>query len=130
MIQAMPTAPLPSLSPELLKRIQAETAHVRIGFPFWLRMFLWANVAAITLGRRIYIDPHYMQRGADRIESLVRHELAHVRQVSQLGIMRFAYRYLQDYVRLRRSGLASGAAYEAIPFEIEARNAERDSALV
>lgn len=118
----------PLLSSELASRIESQSARVRVGFPLWLRMFLWANVAAITIGKRIYIDPRYLQKGADQMERLVRHELTHVRQVAQLGMVRFFFRYIRDYVKLRRSGLDSGAAYEAIPFEVEARLAESDSA--
>ena len=44
--------------------------------------------------------------------------------------MRFLYRYMRDYIRLRRSGLTSHLAYMAIPFEIEARDEERSDEVV
>lgn len=83
------------------------------------------NVLAITLGRRIYLSRELMEKGRERVESTLRHELEHVRQVQQHGLIRFLYIYLRDYVRLRRQGLDSSAAYAAIPFEIEALEAER-----
>lgn len=82
------------------------------------------NVLAITLGRRIYLSRELMGKGRERLESTLRHELEHVRQVQQHGLVPFLYLYLRDYVRLRRQGLNSAAAYAAIPFEIEAREAE------
>lgn len=82
------------------------------------------NVLAITLGRRIYLSRALMEKGRERLESTLGHELEHVRQVQQHGLIRFLSIYLRDYVRLRRQGLASAAAYAAIPFEIEALEAE------
>ena len=120
----------PALNPEIEKRIADYGARVRVGFPFWLRIFLVANVAAITLGRRVYVSPRIAEASLERFERLLRHELAHVRQVRDLGLMRFLYRYMRDYIRLRRSGLTSHLAYMAIPFEIEARDEERSDEVV
>ncbi|MEO8216836.1 MAG: DUF4157 domain-containing protein [Acidobacteriota bacterium] len=116
--------PLPVLSAEMIRFAAEHRATVIIGYPFWLRVFLLSGVVAITLGRRIYVSPRVAARSADAVERLIRHELAHVRQWSRLGLFRFAIRYLGDYLRLRRSGLAAQAAYRAIPFEVEAREAE------
>ncbi len=94
---------------------------LRIGYPWWLRLFLQRDVIAITLGRRIYVRELL---ASARFERLLRHELAHVRQVNQLGLLVFLWRYLTEFaghwVRLR----SSAAAYTAISFEIEARAAE------
>lgn len=116
--------------PERLRTAMAGAGvKVRVGYPWWLRLVLARDVIAITLGRRIYV------RGvlaADAFERLMRHELEHVRQVSELGLLRFLWRYLTEFarhwVRLRNFG----AAYVSISFEIEARRAEEsdvDSAL-
>lgn len=113
-----------SFTPGVEQRIHDYQARVRVGFPFWLRIFLVANVAAITLGRRIYVSPSVAEAGVERLNRLLRHELAHVRQVRELGLIRFLYRYMRDYIRLRRSGLTSHLAYCAIPFEVEAREEE------
>jgi len=99
-------------------------ARIRVGFPFWLAPFMARNVLAITLGRRIYLSGVLLEAGREKLESTIRHELEHVRQVQRHGLIRFLYRYLRDYIRLRRQGLDSSAAYDAIPFEVEARKAE------
>ncbi len=53
--------------------------------------------------------------------TLIAHELVHVRQWAEYGVIGFAYRYVRDYlknlVRLRNHY----QAYLDIPFEIEAR---------
>jgi hypothetical protein len=116
----------PPLSPMLLSRIADSAARVRVGFPWWLRIFVWSNVAAITLGKRIYIAPKMLERKGDQLEALVRHELEHVRQVGRHGLIRFFWIYVRDYIRLRRSGLSAHQAYLAIPFEVEATRAEMD----
>jgi hypothetical protein len=101
--------------------IAATGARVRIGYPWWLRRVLFANVAAITLGRRVWISSTLDERHAARI---VRHELVHVRQFAELGLGRFVWRYVSEYVRNRRRGLSPAAAYAAISFEREAFAAE------
>ena len=57
-------------------------------------------------------------------ESLLRHELTHVRQMGDLGLLRFGWRYLFEYFRNRFSGMAVDAAYRNISFEREAFAAE------
>jgi len=82
------------------------------------------NILAITLGRRIYLSRDLMDRGREKVEATLKHELEHVRQVRENGLIRFLFIYLRDYIRLRRQGLDSSAAYAAIPFEVEARRVE------
>ena len=109
------------LPPNLLAVIAESHAKVRIGYPWWLRPFLMRGVIAITLGSRIYVREAMASASFER---LLKHELAHVRQVHRLGLLRFLWRYLWEYarhwVRLRNGQ----AAYAAISFEIEARAAE------
>jgi hypothetical protein len=105
----------------LTRTIEESRARVCIGYPWWLRPFLMRDVIAITLGRRIYVR-QAMVSGA--FERLLRHELAHVRQVDRLGLMRFLWRYLIEFARNWLRLRNSGAAYAAISFEIEARAAE------
>ena len=97
--------------------------RIIIGYPWWLRLFLARDVVAITLGRRIYVRA---QLEGVAFERLLRHELAHVRQVERLGVLAFLWRYVgefaRNWVRLRNFG----AAYAAISFEIEARAAEEE----
>jgi hypothetical protein len=110
-----------ALPPHLQSLADGADANVRLGFPRWLRPFLMRGVVAITLGRRVYVAAGVAE---DALERIVRHELAHVRQVARLGLPRFLWRYLAEYVRHRRHGLGSHAAYLAISFEVEALAAE------
>lgn len=83
-----------------------------------MRPFLMKGVVAITLGRRIWI------RAGARTDALLRHELTHVRQMRDLGILRFGCRYLREYVRNRVNGMPADDAYRNISFEREAFAAE------
>lgn len=94
-------------------------AIVRVGYPWWLRLFVHRNVAAITLGRRIYI-------AEEASEPILRHELVHVRQAGELGLWRFLWRYIAEYLRNRLRGMDHDQAYRAISFEVEAFAAERN----
>jgi hypothetical protein len=80
---------------------------------------------AITLGRRVYVGPDLLASTEREIAAIVAHEIEHVRQFARVGAARFAWIYLRDYARNRRKGMTAFAAYEAIPFEVEARSAER-----
>jgi len=90
-------------------------------FPWWLRPFLQRGVVAITLGRRIYVSARIT---GEELQRLLRHELVHVGQINRLGIVRFYWRYVREYVALRRSGLKSFEAYRRVSFEQEAAAAE------
>ena len=98
-------------------------AIVRDGYPWWLRPFVLRGVLAATLGRRIYIA----EEGAS--DELLRHELVHVRQAGELGLPRFLWRYVAEYLRNRRRGMAHDNAYRAISFEVEAFAAERNQSI-
>jgi hypothetical protein len=51
---------------------------------------------------------------------LLRHELEHVRQWREQGVLGFLRRYVGAYLRQRMRGLPHWAAYRRIPHEIEA----------
>jgi hypothetical protein len=104
--------------------IEGSAARVRLGFPAWLRPFLQRGVIGITLGRRVYLSPRLMDRSEEEMRRIVQHELAHVRQVHELGLPRFLYRYVREYISLRRRGFSSSDAYRRISFEVEAEAAE------
>lgn len=70
---------------------------------------------AITLGKTIVV-----RTKASEHDGLMRHELVHVRQFSELGPIRFLTRYVGSYLRLRLSGYNHMAAYRRIPLEVEA----------
>lgn len=99
----------------------ATRAKIIIGYPWWLRPFLARDVIAITLGHRIYIREMLEDTAFER---LIRHELAHVRQVERLGLLRFLWRYVAEFARNWVQLRSVPAAYAAISFEIEARAAE------
>jgi hypothetical protein len=109
------------LPQRLLETISESRAKVRVGYPWWLRPFLMRDVVAITLGRRIYVREALASAAFER---LLRHELAHVRQVHRLGLLGFLWAYLTEFARhwLRLRNVS--AAYVMISFEIEARAAE------
>jgi hypothetical protein len=103
--------------------MRSTQAIVRIGYPWWLRPFLHRQTIAITLGRRIYVAAGH------ETASLLRHELVHVRQAGELGIVRFLWRYVSEYVRNRRRGMPHDEAYRSISFEAEAFAAEGEQPL-
>lgn len=72
--------------------------------------------AAITLGRLIIV-----RRGAAD-ERLMRHELVHVRQWRELGVLRFLVQYLGAYLRGRWDGYGHREAYRRIPLEVQAEH--------
>ena len=109
------------MNAELEQAIASSRAKVRFSFPWWLRPFLMRGVVAITLGRRVYVAANVAEQTAARF---VRHELAHVRQINRLGLIRFYWRYLSEYIANRRKGMPPSAAYRNISFEIEALAAE------
>ena len=109
------------LPPALLAVIAESQAKVRVGYPWWLRPFLMRDVIAITLGRRIYVREAMASASFER---LIKHELAHVRQVHRLGLIRFLWRYLTEFARHWLRLRNASAAYVVISFEIEARAAE------
>ncbi|HVT44998.1 MAG TPA: hypothetical protein VMT00_11450 [Thermoanaerobaculia bacterium] len=111
------------LSSAAASALAAHGARLRIGFPLWLRLVLFRGVIAITLGRRVFVASSLLGDRL-RLEATIRHELVHVEQARRLGLFRFGWQYLREYCSLRRRGLSSAAAYGAIGFEVEAREAE------
>lgn len=101
-------------------------AILRLGYPRWLRTFVRKKVLAITLGRRVYVSPGLLEQGEERLLEIVRHELAHVDQVREVGLVKFLVGYAREYVANRRRGLDPEAAYESISFEVQARAAEME----
>ena len=106
------------------KAISDARALVRVGYPWWLRPWLARNVIAITLGRRIYLSSAAATRSTDYLDRLLRHELAHVRQVRRHGLIGFLIRYAAEFLRHLWRTRSMDAAYRAISFEVEARAAE------
>lgn len=113
--------------PEAITRTIEETrAKVRYGYPRWLRLLLMKDVVAITLGRRIYVRANVQQSSLER---LLRHELAHVRQVQRYGLIGFYARYLAEFARHWKRERSINKAYSLISFEQEAVRAEQEESL-
>jgi hypothetical protein len=110
------------LSADLEEAIGAAGARVRTRFPVWLRPFLMRDVVAITLGRRIYLSARATEAAGER---LLRHELVHVQQINRLGLFRFYWLYVAEFLRNLRGGMKWDEAYRRISFEQEALAAER-----
>jgi len=76
------------------------------------------GTSGMTIGRFVFLTSD-VDRSGNR--ELLAHELVHVRQYAEAGLVRFLGRYLLDYarglVRLRNHR----RAYLAIPTEVEAR---------
>ena len=109
------------ISAELEALIRDANAIVRWQFPRWLRPFLMRDVVGITFGRRIYLASRATE---SQIDSLLRHELAHVRQINRIGLVTFYWRYGVEFARNVCSGMSVDNAYRHISFEREAFAAE------
>ncbi len=92
----------------------------RNGATFIVSRLVAPGAAATTLGRFVFIRPDAV--GSRR---LIDHELVHVRQWRQLGVLGFLVRYLGTYLRWRLRRYPHWAAYRRIPLEIEADWAAR-----
>lgn len=73
------------------------------------------GATATTLGPLILMRPHGVGNAR-----LLRHELEHVRQWREQGVLGFLRRYLGAYARGRMRGYPHLGAYRRIPQEIEA----------
>lgn len=76
------------------------------------------GAAAITLGDVIFIREEW--RRSKNLAELIRHEMVHVRQWRERGVVDFIRWYLVGYMRWRVRGYSHWAAYRRIPAEIEA----------
>lgn len=80
------------------------------------------GAAATTLGPLVM-----MRESAVGNEKLLRHELVHVRQWRELGVLGFLRRYLGAYLGWRLRAHPHRAAYRRVPLEIEAEWTARRS---
>jgi hypothetical protein len=104
----------------LIHPIQPEQVWLRSASPFMMR--IWGSgIQALTVRRWIFVDPIALNGDRAKLSLLVIHELVHVRQWSDLGVLGFLRRYLGDYLHGRRDGLTHRDSYLAIDLEVEAR---------
>lgn len=103
----------------LIYPIEPDSVEVRPA-PRLLRRVWGKGIRAMTLRNTILVDPLLLSAPQEGGLLLV-HELVHVRQWHDLGVLRFLWRYLTDYLRGRWEGLGHRGAYLAIDLEVEAR---------
>lgn len=90
-------------------------------FNHWLPPLLGAE--AVTVGNTIY---YRKQKSASYPYQWLRnHEMVHVEQYKKYGVYGFLFMYLIYYLVGRLKGKDHWSAYKDIPFEIEARKAEK-----
>lgn len=95
------------LDPELARRVRV----VRVPF-------LAPGSSGMTLGRFVLLTSDLDRSGT---RELLAHELVHVRQFAEAGVVRFLAGYLRDYLRGLLRLRNHRQAYLAIPAEVEAR---------
>lgn len=105
-----------------------ELSRVRIheGIPRYVSRFAAAEPIGYTDGWRIYFAPGCYRVDSPQGLALIAHEIAHCRQYHELGKWSFRAKYLAAYFQNRRRGMDEKTAYAQIPFEIEAREIERN----
>jgi hypothetical protein len=89
-----------------------DRARARVLVVGWLA----PGTAGMTLGRWVLL-----RRGREHDRALLAHEMVHVRQWREQGVIRFLSGYVGEYLRARGRGLGHWDAYRAISFEAEAR---------
>lgn len=85
--------------------------------------FLPGGYAGMTLGRTVLVSKPVE---ADGNSALLAHELVHVRQWSELGVVGFSARYLGDFARNLGTYRRWSRAYRNIGAEVEARHEATD----
>lgn len=104
----------------LIHPIQPEQVWLRSATPLMMR-FWGSGIQAMTVRRWIFVDPGLLNGDRAKLSLLIIHELVHVRQWSDLGVLGFLSSYLGSYLRGRRNGLNHRDSYRAIDLEVEAR---------
>lgn len=100
---------------------------IRLALPWWaqLMMGFTPGAVALTIGRTVYIRPgHYMPATPGGL-AIIAHELCHVRQWQDLGAVRFAWRYLWEFMRHGYYGISLEREAYALQSEIAERLEKR-----
>jgi len=88
---------------------------------------LLCGASAVTLGSAVLFSAQGW-REVDRVSDqgliLLAHELVHVRQYREYGLVSFLWRYGREYAAGRFRGRSHDQAYRGISFEKEARRGE------
>lgn len=89
-----------------------------VAMPASVQRVLGRRVQAITLRRTVMVNPRLFDSlVAGQQPELLAHELIHVGQWTEMGVVPFLVSYLSDYLRLRMLGVDHNAAYRGIGFE-------------
>ena len=104
----------------LVLPVQPELVRV-LPAPRVLRGIWGDGIRAMTLRHTIFVDPPVLGGTMVGSRSLLVHELVHVRQWFELGVLGFVWKYLGGYLRGRLSGRGHREAYLGIELEVEAR---------
>lgn len=94
------------LAPALATRVRVQKVPV-----------LAPGTQGMTLGRWVFVTTDDDHAGTRK---LLAHELVHVRQWYELGVVRFLVRYLGSYARQLARYRSHRRAYRAIDLEVEA----------
>ncbi len=113
-----------ALNPDYLVRIQPVTPEsVTVMSAPRLMRKLWAmETGAMTIGKLIFVDPAFLERGGRELTALLMHEMVHSRQWQERGPRRFLTAYIRQYLVARIRGASHREAYLAIEAEVEARD--------
>jgi hypothetical protein len=98
--------------------LDLSSIRLSVGGPFFLRK----GFDGLTLGRRIWAPRDFHSRTPRAQLSFLSHELTHVEQYRDLGLIGFLREYIGEYQAHRRRGLNRIEAYHRISFEDQARN--------
>lgn len=85
--------------------------------------FLVGSYQGAVLGRNVFLRGVVPADGESR---LLAHELVHVRQWSELGVVGFSYRYVSQFLRGLVRTRSWPKAYSQIEVEVEARQIADD----
>lgn len=86
--------------------------------PSALEWLIGDRASAITIGYTVFIRSDIINAvAAGAMPELTAHELVHVRQWREQGAVRFLWRYVSEYLRLRMLGLGHDDAYRRIGAE-------------
>lgn len=105
--------------------VRPKTVSVRPA-PAAMRLVWNPGTGAMTLGNQILVRPDLLATGGPKLEDLIVHELVHVRQWQNRGIVGFLGKYLRQYLMARIWGARHHIAYLSIDDEVEARRTARD----
>lgn len=86
-----------------------------------------ASKFAKLIGYNITLYPFIFYIDAEPTQEVIDHEMVHINQILEYGVVIFYYVYVTEYFRNRAKGMNSEEAYRNIPFEKEAYKDEPEN---